>query len=241
MTAEEILDYVKNTSSEGKEQVYGYIDGLFEKDITNYVSSAKTITNADGTTTTKIDKESLEKIIKDNTKVSELGSILGGYDYTTKAGDSTVNIKVNDKGEVTVEISESKSSSNSYETIVDETTGKELYYWTDNHGGNAQFNYIGTGDDYSITVKDTEYKVTVIWGDYVASDGANGYTLKQIKEVNKELKEKLPKARNGDIVYYNNSYWIYQTDGKEWGLLVTGEDQDKKASDAEKLITDLYK
>ena len=241
MSPAEIVAYAKETGTEGKQQVYGYIDNTFEKIITDYLATTTKKTNEDGSVTYTIDSDKLKGNLESNVALDGLDELLPGYEYTTQASDSAVSIKVDDKGNITVEVSVSKSNSKSYETIVDETTGNELYYWTGNRGGNAQFTYAGTGDNYSITVKDTEYKVTVIWGDYISNSGANGYTLKQIKDINKELKEKISNSKNGDIVYYNNSYWIYQTDGNEWGLLVTGEEQDKKASDAEKLISDLYK
>ena len=111
MTPEDIIAYVNSTNQEGKEQVYSYVDNSIEQDILNYISSAKTITNEDGSKTVIIDKEALAKLLKDNKNITNLKEIMNGYEYQTKADESTVTVKVNDKGEVTVEVSESKNTS----------------------------------------------------------------------------------------------------------------------------------
>lgn len=104
MDAKAIADYLANTSQEGKSQVFGYVDGQFEQTIINYITTAETITNADGSKTPKINVSKLKELLENQDRIKELSSLLGGYTYSTKASDSTVEIAVDDAGNISVEV-----------------------------------------------------------------------------------------------------------------------------------------
>lgn len=124
-------------------------------------------------------------------------------------------------------------------------------YWTNNKLGKIQTDWAGEGDDIEITVGNTNYTITVGWasGYNIGSTQkeSQGYSHDERVALTKEIEAKYPNAIKGDIVYYDNNYWIYSgsrymkrknTSMEEggWGIIVTGDKQDKKAKDAEKLL-----
>ena len=103
MTPEQIKEYVDSTNQIGKEQVYGYIDGTFEDTIRTYITGTKEYVDENGNKTKVINAEELEKEIKNNIKAIELGSLIGGYEYTTGDEDgNNFKIQVDKEGNVTV-------------------------------------------------------------------------------------------------------------------------------------------
>ena len=240
MTAEEIINYYNSTSSTGKEQVYGYIDNLFEETVLSYVNSATTIKNSDGSETIKINKNTLATSLIGNSKVRDLTEVLDGYNYTTQAGKSAVSIAIDSEGKIQVTIKDSESTTpiqqdGNLAPSLEDVNGTIVTSWDANASG-YNFVYSGKGDNYKIVYNNTDYNVTIVWSNYTTIETANGFKAKEIRNINNELKETYPNSSNGRIVYYNNAYWTYNGDTKAWGLIVTGDDQDKKANDAEKLI-----
>lgn len=113
--------------------------------------------------------------------------------------------------------------------------GKTVTQWSTN---TSSINIVtaGSGDNVKVNVGDTDYNITVRWS-YANNRASvtNGYDGNQIISIQEELWEKYPSAQTGDIIYYNNSYWL-KGKNSSWGLILNGATQDKKASDAEKLI-----
>ena len=234
MSAEDIINYIKETNADGKEQVFGYIDNSFEKNVMDYISTAKKIKDANGNETIKIDKDALEDVLKNNTKAQELGELLGGYQYTTQAGDSSVEIKIDEKGNITATVTESKSTSNlqtDYKgeapSLLDEN-GNLVTKW-DGILEDVNKIYSGDGDDLRITYNSVEYDLTVRW---------NGQTDKKENELDKYYMDTYgEKPKAGTIMYYEGAYWVYTTKHThEWGKLITGKSQDSNHADGEKFI-----
>lgn len=124
-------------------------------------------------------------------------------------------------------------------------------YWTNNKIGDYRTYWNGEGDDIEITVGNTEYNITVGWASGYNNWGgkkeSQGYTHDERVDITKKIEAEYPNAVKGDIIYYDNNYWIYSgykyyktkdgsTENGGWGIIVTGDNQDKKAKDAEKLL-----
>ena len=137
------------------------------------------------------------------------------------------------------------SRNNSIDKISDNS------YWTNNKLGKYQVNWSGEGDDTEITIGNTKYNITVGWaGGLNVWDNkkeSQGYSPDERINITKKIQAKYPNAIKGDIIYYNNNYWIYSgsdyyktangyTEGYGWGVIVTGDKQDANAKDAEKLL-----
>jgi hypothetical protein len=132
---------------------------------------------------------------------------------------------------------------------INNTTNKS--YWTSNKIDNINRSTVsGNGDDLSILVGNDTYNITVGWLGNVNFWGFSkkplGYSLDELEAINNNIETKYPDAISGDIIYYDNNYWIYSgyklkyqsgtnyTGG--WGVIFTGDYQDKEAKDAEKLF-----
>ena len=105
MSTEEILNYANTTSDQGKEQVYGYVDGTYQEIINNYLNSVKT-TDANGNVSYNIDSNKLNELLQGNTTASELNSVLNGYSYSTSAGSCLIDIRTDENGAISINITE---------------------------------------------------------------------------------------------------------------------------------------
>ena len=125
MSSEDISAYVASSGEKGKSQVFGYVDGLFEKDILDYAASATTV-SADEITT----------LLNNNIKARELGRDLGGYEYSTICNGDSVKITIDKTGDVKVEVTASaentaKAAANSeLKTKVQATLSGDTMYTT---------------------------------------------------------------------------------------------------------------
>jgi len=240
MSAEEIINYANTTGEQGKEQVYGYVDGLFEEDITNYISSAETTTNADGSTTVKINPEELEKLIKDNPKAKELGQALGGYEYTSKAGDSTVTIKVDENGEINVSIGDSESTKASsptnsnlnsqMEQATTKGTGVSVSFDdVTNNEDLQQFNNITVqdnaidgnkiDDDFDVDIGSKNYDLDVDWKQGGNQAEKAGVDEKTWNNAQAYLKDNYGNPEKDSFVMYDGHLWFYSTKAGKWGYV----------------------
>lgn len=239
MSPEQIIEYTKDNSYR-LEQVYGYVDSLFEGDITNYISSAGTITNADGSTTIKVNPEKLEELIKDNPKAKELVQTLGGYEYTSKAGDSTVTINIDENGEINVSIEDSESTKASSSTNSDfnsqmaqaTTKGTGVSVSFDditNKEELQQFNNITVqtnaidgnkiDDDFDVDIGSKNYDLDVDWkqgGNQAVDAGVDAKTWNNAQAY---LKDNYGNPEKDSFVMYDGHLWFYSTKAGKWGYV----------------------
>ena len=103
MTNKQIADYAK-TGTQAKSQVTGHVNNMFEETILNELKTYKTYTNDKGEKVPIVDETSLKEAILKNEDAKEIAKELGVYKYSTEAGDSTVDITMDDKGTITVDI-----------------------------------------------------------------------------------------------------------------------------------------
>lgn len=106
MSTDDIKKYLSNTNTAGKEQVFGYVDNLFQEIVNAYIK-ANTATKSDGTTRLSIYKDTVLDKLKSNDKINALLDVLDNYEYTTELGKSTVTITRTNKGELEIDITDS--------------------------------------------------------------------------------------------------------------------------------------
>ena len=246
MDAEAIIEYANTTGDAGKEQVYGYVDNMFEETILNQVKTSETYTNEKGESIPIINEEKLKEAITNNTDAKEIATALGEYSYSTEAGDTKVDITLDKDGNIKVETHTSKAQQDKQEeqqtvnaykqTISDYKAGKTntLSFTAMTQGNDALNTYgmkvqegkIGDSkdidDDFDIDIGGKNYDLDVDWKGRSGFWGVGkGMLEEEFNDAVKYLETQYQGQSKNELVIYNGRVWFYSEKMGKWGLVQT--------------------
>jgi hypothetical protein len=239
MSAEALSQYLSETGLEGKSQIFGYVDGLVEGTVIDYIRSATKVKDSEGKETIKINKDKLTEALTSDARINELKGMLSEYTYSTNAGESTVDITVDKEGNIKVTVSDSNSTKpiqEGSEPTVEDVDGSIVTSWESSYTKESVI-WAGAGNNLQITYNEKTYSVPVVWCN-VCAGTINGVTFSDWADSEEELKEKYSNPKDGEIKYFENMYWIYSSKLSSWGI-IREDKKDDNAQDAEAFINAL--
>ena len=249
MTNAQIADYAK-TGSQAKSQVTGHVNNMFEETILNHIKTSETYTNEKGEKVPIINEGALKEAILKNEDAKEIAKELGTYSYSTEAGDTSINITLDDKGNIKVETHTSKEQQikqeeqqtvNAYkQTISDYNSGKtQSLSFTAMTQGNDALNTYGMkvqesaifsgkkdndtiDDDMDIDIGGKNYDLDIDWKGRNEFWGAGKGMLKEdFDAAQSYLTKTYPNQSTNELVIYGGRVWFYSVKAGEWGLVQT--------------------
>lgn len=229
MSTEEILEYA-SIGEIAKQQVFGYIDNLLERDIQKYLDSVKTTTGSgdSAVTTYNISSDSFNKFIADksmaiiNNLLTEASSeeifkeIFSGYALTTELDKSTIYFAVDSNGKLTYKINQAN--------LPESTNGNTGSDEPINSGGTpgVKTKMIDgletTWDTTTNTAKNSKYTYTV---DSEGQFKKTGYNFTSTDDLYNKLKE--DNIKTGQKIVID----MYKP-MSEWGDKIDQSDFDSK-------------
>lgn len=197
MSTEEILEYA-SVGEIAKQQVFGYIDNLLEKDIQKYLDSVKTTTGSGENEVVKynISSDSFSKFIADksmaiiNNLLTEASSeeifkeLFSGYALTTEMDKATIYFAVDSNGKLTYKINQANLPES-----TDGNTGSNDTVNSNNTPGITTKVIDGletTWDTTTNTAKNSKYTYTV---DSEGQFKKTGYNYTSTEDLYNKLKE----------------------------------------------------
>ena len=250
MSTEKIIEYAKQNSYT-LEQVYGQVDTSMHDTVSKVLNQYAT-KDADGKITGYKEgvEEAITKAIKESKTLSDLQEILPGYtcesyvsDYNftvTVDASGKINVKVNDKDYPINEPGGGGGPGGTEDDVIDEngifsnSNSIKIYNLT------SHFWKSGNGDDIEVEMNNEKYNITVADDKAIRNipNGLDGIRINEFDSKIKELNDKYPNIQEGNVVFYENRYWICveapRVDNKytpEWRLILE-QDQDEGTDSA---------
>lgn len=258
MSQQDIVDYA-SSGSQAKSQVAGYVDNLFEKTVTQEITTSQTYTNENGEKVPIINEEKLKEALLNNEDAKEIAKALGTYTYSTEAGGIAIDITLDDKEEIKIETKSSKDQQNKQEeqqviseyqqTINDYNAGKtNVISFTAITKGNDKLNTYGMkvqegaigdsgliDDDMDIDIGGKNYDLDIDWAGRTGNEG-KGMSVTNFNNTVGYLKEAYPSQSKDELVIYNGRVWFYSEKQGKWGLVQTNVGGNKLLKDLQEAV-----
>lgn len=252
MSQQDIVDYA-SSGSQAKSQVAGYVDNLFEKTITQEITTSQTYTNEKGEKVPIINEEKLKEALLNNEDAKEIAKALDTYTYSTEAGGIAIDITLDDKGEIKIETKSSQEDISDYkQTINDYNTGKTntLSFTAITQGNEALKTYgmkvqeskIGNSkeldDDFDIDIGGKNYDLDVDWRgreDTIWGVG-KGMLKEEFNNAVAYLETQYQGQSKNELVIYKERVWFYSEKMGKWGLVQTNTGGNKLLDDLQEAV-----